>query len=433
VTVDDATARVSGQPYAADDPVVVTGDPAASRLAQLQAVTAGLAAAQTLAEVAEIAIGLGGAAVGAQGAMVAALSQDGRMLDVLASHGYDDEALERWSRFPIEAPMPGAEAARTMRTVYFGTGEERELRYPQLAPTRRWESLVAVPLTGHGRVVGVLGFSWEHAHALSSAGQQFVQTLALQCGQSLERARLYDASVETSRLLQRTLLPASLPAIPGLQIAARYQSVEDGAIVGGDFYDVFRRDNATWGVSIGDVSGKGVQAASLTALARHTIRASARRGAGPAQVLSELNDAVLGEETDDRYATVAHLVVRPESLVTHLTVALGGHPAPYLRSADRSVRQVGTAATAVGLLARVKYAEEQVSLATGNVLVLYTDGFTDARSPDGELAGDRLAKLLAGSDAADAETLADEILTDVLAFCGGRPRDDMALLVLRPE
>jgi serine phosphatase RsbU (regulator of sigma subunit) len=406
---------------------------AADRLARLQAVTARLARSQTVAEVARVAVTTGASAVRAEGAMIASLSPDRRMLNVEDAVGYSASLVALYSSFGLDDPLPAAEAVRTGEPVVITSNEELTARYPDLPPTEG-RVHVALPLFGHGQTVGALGFSWPSDETAAVTDQSFLETVAQQVGSTLERARLYDASIDTAQTLQRTLLPAQLPIVPGLAIAARYQPLDDGAVVGGDFYDVFRRgDQQTYGLSIGDVSGKGVEAASLTALARHTIRAASRRSGSPSSVLAELNDAVLADERQDRYMTVAHLVLRPEQLVTHVTLSLGGHPPPLLRTADRAVRTVGRPGTAVGLLERGQWHEDHLSLAAGNVLVLYTDGLTDVRHPEtGEMAGDLLADVLATSDATDAETLADELLGAVLSFAGGARRDDMALLVLYP-
>ncbi|MDQ1698574.1 MAG: hypothetical protein QOG34_437 [Frankiaceae bacterium] len=414
----------------------VTGNPAgaADRLSRLQAVTARLARAQTVAEVARVAVTIGASAVRADSAMIASLSPDRRWLHVQDAVGYSAAVVALYSSFGLDDPLPAAEAVRTGEPVVILSESDRIARFPDLPPPDEDRVHVVLPLFGHGRTVGALAFSWPASDVGTMRDLPFLETVAQQVGSSLERARLYDASIETAQTLQRTLLPAQLPAVPGLHIAARYQPLDDGAVVGGDFYDVFRRgDQQTYGLSIGDVSGKGVEAASLTALARHTIRAASRRAGSPAAVLAELNDAVLADERQDRYMTVAHLVLRPEQMVTHVTLSLGGHPLPLLRTADRAVRPVGRPGTAVGLLERGQWHEDHLSLATGNVLVLYTDGLTDVRNPEtGELAGDLLADVLAASDATDAETLADELLGAVLSFAGGARRDDMALLVLYP-
>lgn len=388
------------------------------RLAQLQGITAHLSAARTAADVAEVACTTIGAAVGAKSGMLATLSTDRRILVVACRFGDEPGGPDR---IGVDEPLPVAEAVQANRQVIV-TGGDDLLQ-------------VALPLLAHDSVVGVASFGWSDRSELADDDLTFLYTVALLLGQALDRARLHDASLETAQLLQSTLLPSQIPPTPGLQIAARYQPVDDGAVVGGDFYDVFRRpDGRSFGLSIGDVSGKGVHAASLTALARHTIRAASRRGSSAAAVLAELNDAILADDSADRYLTVAHLILRPEQMATDVTLSLGGHPQPFLRSADGGVRAVGQPGSAVGLLERAgRWTDDHLSLAAGNILVLYTDGLTDVRHHEtGELAGDLIASVLARSEAKDAESLADELLGAVLEFAGGRRRDDMALLVLYP-
>jgi len=389
------------------------------RLASLQGITAELSGARTVAEIGAVACGPILRVVAADTALLTLLSTDRRVLEVMGCSHEGDDAVP--SRIGMDDAVPAAEAARTGRTVTTraaGAGLS-----------------VALPLLARDEVVGVAQFGWSNRGELADDDAVFLETIALQIGQALDRARLYDASVETAQLLQRTLLPSQIPTTPGLQIAARYQPVDDRAVVGGDFYDVFRRgDGRSFGVSIGDVSGKGVRAASLTALARHTIRAASRRTSSPANVLEELNEAILADDSADRYLTVAHLILQPENMATKVTLSLGGHPSPFLRSADGSVRGIGQAGSAVGLLDRGgHWSDDHFTLAAGNVLVLYTDGFTDVRHRvTGEFAGDLIARRLADTPARDAETLADDLLAAVLDFSGGRRRDDMALLVLVP-
>ena len=409
------------------------GEPAATsdRLAQLQEVTAQLAGAVSVADVAEVACTTIATAVGACACLLATLSPDHRVLDVLRRTGDD---VTGPTRVGIDESLPITEAARTGATVLLhGAADRARYARTDLPPA---ELHIALPLRARHSVVGVVAFAWSDRSALLDDDVVFLDTAVLLLGQALDRARLHDASVETAQLLQSTLLPSQIPPTPGLQIAARYQPVDEGAVVGGDFYDVFRRaDGRSFGLSIGDVSGKGVRAASLTALARHTIRAASRRGSSAAAVLAELNDAILADDSADRYLTVAHLILRPEQMATNVTLSLGGHPQPFLRSADGGVRTVGQPGSAVGLLDTAgRWADDHLTLAVGNILVLYTDGLTDVRHPEtGDLAGDLIATVLASSEAKDAESLADELLNAVLDFGGGRRRDDMALLVLYPS
>lgn len=405
---------------------------AESRLAQLQMVTARLAGARTLDDVAAVACTTVARAVDAAGATVATLSTDRRVLDEVRR--VPEEPQCGPTRFGLDEALPAAEAARTGVAVVLRAAADRA-RYPSLRDAAGDALHVALPLLARDGVVGVASFQWSDRSALDPDDVLFLNTVSLQLGQALDRARMHDASVQTAQLLQSTLLPSQIPPTPGLDIAARYQPVDDGAVVGGDFYDVFRRgDGRSFGLSIGDVSGKGVRAASLTALARHTIRAASRRGSSAAHVLAELNEAILADDSADRYLTVAHLILQPEQMATKVTLSLGGHPQPFLRSADGGVRAVGQPGSAVGLLDRGgRWTDDHLTLAVGNILVLYTDGLTDVRHHQtGEMAGDLIADVLAASTAKDAESLADELLGAVLDFGGGARRDDMALLVLYP-
>jgi serine phosphatase RsbU (regulator of sigma subunit) len=405
---------------------------AESRLAQLQMVTARLSGARTLDDVAAVACTTVARAVDAAGATVATLSTDRRVLDEVRR--VPEEAQCGPTRFGLDEALPAAEAARTGVAVVLHTAADRA-RYPSLRDAAGSALHVALPLLARDGVVGVASFQWSDRQALDPDDVLFLNTVSLQLGQALDRARMHDASVQTAQLLQSTLLPSQIPPTPGLDIAARHQPVDDGAVVGGDFYDIFRRgDGRSFGLSIGDVSGKGVRAASLTALARHTIRAASRRGSSAAHVLTELNEAILADDSADRYLTVAHLILQPEQMATKVTLSLGGHPQPFLRSADGGVRAVGQPGSAVGLLDRGgRWTDDHLTLAVGNILVLYTDGLTDVRHHQtGEMAGDLIADVLAGSTAKDAESLADELLGAVLDFGGGARRDDMALLVLYP-
>jgi serine phosphatase RsbU (regulator of sigma subunit) len=414
-------------------PLRAEGAAAAStgRLAQLQTITAQLSGARTVADVAGVACRTVMSAVGARSALLATLSSDRRVLEVVQRVADPAGAAPRYG---VEETRPICDAVRTGEAIVLRGPADWD-RYPRVKDRPSDPLLVAVPLVSRDGVVGAARFSWSDRSALADDDVLFLNTVALLLGQALDRARLHDASVETAQLLQATLLPSRIPPTPGLQIAARYQPVDDGAVVGGDFYDVFRRgDGRSFGLSIGDVSGKGVRAASLTALARHTIRAASRRGSSAASVLAELNRAILADDSSDRYLTVAHLILRPEQMATTITLSLGGHPQPFLRSADGSVRAVGQPGSAVGLLDDGgRWRDDHLTLAAGNILVLYTDGLTDVRHhTSGELAGELIAKVLAGSEAKDAESLADELLDAVLDFAGGRRRDDMAMLVLYP-
>jgi sigma-B regulation protein RsbU (phosphoserine phosphatase) len=232
-----------------------------------------------------------------------------------------------------------------------------------------------------------------------------------------------------ARTLQQTLIPPELPTIPGLELAAAYRPAGDGSVVGGDFYDVFSLGPTDWIVVIGDVCGKGVEAAALTALVRHTVRALAVGYDGPARMLAGL-DEVLLRQSGERFCTVALLRVRQvdgEWCVVHAT---GGHCAPLLLGPDRPAEAVGAQGPLVGAFEGGSFGEVTVALRPGEVLLLHTDGVTEARDGNGAFYGEaRLGEVLAGLPTA-AEPVVDGLVADVLAFQDQWARDDIAVVAL---
>jgi PAS domain S-box-containing protein len=293
------------------------------------------------------------------------------------------------------------------------------------------QSGIVVPLRGRTGVLGALsiGADASSGRSFDASDLAFVEDLAGRAAVAIENSRSHQARTEVAQTLQRSLLPPHLPAIPGLDLAQRYQSVGD-VDVGGDFFDVFPAGPARWGLVMGDVCGKGVAAASLTALARYTVRAGAIEGP-PAAVLRLLNRAILDADSGERFCTIAHARLEPGEGSARVLLACGGHPLPLLVRADGRVVEVGVPGTAIGLFDDVDLVEVEVLLGAGDALVLFTDGYTEARSPEGAFDPDLLARALAAVAGGDAETLADAAEAAVLAYEGGHPRDDMALLVVR--
>jgi sigma-B regulation protein RsbU (phosphoserine phosphatase) len=217
--------------------------------------------------------------------------------------------------------------------------------------------------------------------------------------------------------------------IPGVELAGRYRPAAADQEVGGDFYDAFPIGDDRWGIVIGDVCGKGPEAAALTALARYTIRALSDQA--PAQVLSALNAAVLraGEETSHRFLTAVFAVAQFRDGMLHLEVAAAGHPPPVLLRGNGSVEHVEVGGPLIGVIQAVEYTPVQCVLDAEDTIVLYTDGLTDARAPAQILSGPALLELLALGRGMAADGLA--AFLEQSATGGEDPRDDIALLVLR--
>jgi phosphoserine phosphatase RsbU/P len=237
---------------------------------------------------------------------------------------------------------------------------------------------------------------------------------------------------ELARILQLNLIPPALPEISGLDVAGLYRPAGTGDEVGGDFYDVFQTGRDDWAIVLGDVLGKGAEAAAVTALIRHTVRAGAVRVRRPQLVLTHLN-AELRRQGEARLCTVVYARLRRDRQLPRfrLTVAAAGHPLPLRRSGRRGVEVLGRPGTLLGVLPTPHLHESSTQLSPGDTVLFYTDGVTEARR-DREFYGDeRLAAVLASLGGAPAATVAEHIGAEVTDFQQGLPRDDIALLVLR--
>jgi sigma-B regulation protein RsbU (phosphoserine phosphatase) len=221
-----------------------------------------------------------------------------------------------------------------------------------------------------------------------------------------------------ARTLQQTLIPPALPRVPGLDLAAAYRPAGSGEEVGGDFYDVFQVGPGDWVVAAGDVCGKGVDAAVVTAVARHTLRAAAVHEPDPRSALSTLNEVLLGQRFD-RFCTVVFVRLRLLGGRWTATLAVGGHPLPLLCPRGGPVVPVG----------RPELHDVDVELASGDLLVLFTDGVTEGRRGTEWYGEARLARLVAVAPTADA--LVEAALDDVVRFQAGEPRDDIVIVAVR--
>jgi serine phosphatase RsbU (regulator of sigma subunit) len=293
-------------------------------------------------------------------------------------------------------------------------------------------SAIAVPLQARDRTLGILTAVVDRpGRRYAEEDVNLMRLLGRRAGLAVDNLRLLTEERRIAQVLQQSLLPPGLPRIPGLEAAARYAPMGEGAEVGGDFYDLFAAGRA-WGAAIGDVCGKGVEAAALTSLARHGIRALGRHDPAPSRLLDDLNELIRSERGDDtRFFTVLYVRLVPTPRGFRATVATAGHPLPLVLRADGRTDWIGHPGRMLGPFAETNLEDQTVALAPGDALVLYTDGVTEART-GGELFGEeRLRRTLAGAPGASAEALAARVEDAVTTFQAGPLRDDMAVLVLR--
>lgn len=244
-----------------------------------------------------------------------------------------------------------------------------------------------------------------------------------------ERAEASERHAQSlARTLQQTLIPPGLPEVPGLEVASRYRPAGDGTEVGGDFYDLFPIGNGAWAALLGDVCGKGVEAAIVTALARHTIRALSVVQERPSEVLGHLNE-VLIRDGADRFCTLVLLTLRPVGPTWRVSLSVGGHPAPVLVGPDAPPIALETKGPLVGILPTVAFEDHELDLVPGQTLVAYTDGVTEAKGPDGYYGEQRMLRKLSTLGLAP-EGIAEGLLADAVAFQGPATRDDIAVLAI---
>jgi PAS domain S-box-containing protein len=291
---------------------------------------------------------------------------------------------------------------------------------------------LVVPLVARGRALGTLALGWEAAAGPPGLeDRSLAEALAQRIALAVDNAEQYRERAYVARMLQASLLPRSLPTIDGADVAAQYVAGGEGVDVGGDFYDVFDLAPDTWAIVIGDVCGKGAEAAAVTALARYTLRAAADPSVPPAATLQRLNAELLRQSVDQRFlsAVFGHVELLGAG-AARLTLATGGHPSPVVLRRDGGAEALDLSGTLLGVAAGIKPGQAVVELGAGDGLVLYTDGITEGRNPEGdEFAEERLAETAARHRALPAEQMLAAMLRDVEAFNAGVYEDDATLIV----
>lgn len=293
-------------------------------------------------------------------------------------------------------------------------------------------SALFAPLTARGRTFGMITLLTDVSGRRLGPNEVILATdLARHAALAVDNARLYQQRSHVASTLQRSLLPPALPHIPGVELSARYRAVGAGLEVGGDFYDALVLGNDRYGIVIGDVCGKGPEAAAVTGLARHTVRAASLFSDSPAAVLSRLNEAVFQEYAGSTFCTVAFGTLVPASPGIRLTLVSGGHPLPLHRRAGGPVEPIGRFGTLVGIFPDPEFEDVEVALGPGDTLLLYTDGLAEGLAGHLEPGEQRLLSLLATCSGCDAEEIAGRIEEAVTGAGEAADRDDIAFLVVQ--
>lgn len=406
-------------------------------LAEASTLLSSLDSFQTLLDLARLAV-----RTLADWCSIAVIAEDGITVNRVAVAHVDREkerlAQQLRDRYPHNPNAPTGVPAviRTGRAQLIPVVDEATLaetthgeEYNRLLLTLGFATVVVVPMTARGRTLGAITFArGEGQPAYDEDDLRIASDLGRRAGLALDNARAYETQREIAATLQRSLLPPALPTTGPFEVAATYRTPGDTVLVGGDFYDLFPLRGAGWGVAIGDVQGKGSGAAALTALARYTVRAGALTLRNPKQVLRTVNEAVLRE--GDRFLTMCLLTVQPAGDGLRGRVCIAGHPLPLLVRRDGEVEPVGRPGTLLGVVHDVDLSVVAFDMHPGDLVVLFTDGLTEARRDHALFGVHGVRRALEGCGGLAPGEVVAKLERAVTEFVGGQPRDDMAILVL---
>ena len=301
------------------------------------------------------------------------------------------------------------------------------------AAALRPADVLALPMAARGGTLGALVMVRRSGRGFAPTDVALLGRFADRAALALDSARIYEDHARVARVLEESLRPPGLPVVPGVEIATSFRAAAEHLEIGGDFYDV-HGDDGSWLVVLGDVCGKGVDAAVLNSRARQSIRTAARYDRSPGRILSTLND-VLYDDASDKFVTVVCALVSPRDDGSVLVqVAVAGHPAPLVVRADGEVEQPAVNGRLAGVIRHDDpYEEVGFELLSGDAMVLFSDGIYEAKGPRGLYGMDRLRKVLARYAGSGAVPMCEAIEQDVVEHLGGHGHDDMTALVVSPR
>ncbi|HWS33281.1 MAG TPA: SpoIIE family protein phosphatase [Actinoplanes sp.] len=289
----------------------------------------------------------------------------------------------------------------------------------------------ALPLVARGARLGTLAVGRHPKHRHDADEVAVLEDVARRAALAIDNARIHEERRTVARTLQASLLPPALPRVEGIGFAAEY--VPTGSEVGGDFYDVVPSGPDQWLVVVGDVSGKGVQAATVTGLVRDVIRILVDDGKALNEILCRVNRTLV-QRGGGRYCTLAMASVtrRPDGAL-EVCLHLAGHDRAVLVRADGKTSFVGEGGTALGLLETITSPDVTITLGSGDSLIFYTDGVTERRRGRELFGSNRLREAATPLAGYPADVMAARLRSTTINFSVEEPRDDIAILVLRND
>ncbi|MEU0782995.1 SpoIIE family protein phosphatase [Streptomyces sp. NPDC006173] len=428
VRITPATAPEHGRPPPARPSrsigAAASSAPQAGRLYQLVHLAAALTETVAVRDVVELIADQVLPAFGADGLVVS--TNDAGRLKITGHHGYDQQTIDALDGLPLDTDLtPAGQVLADGMPSFFASPHDMGRRYPGAPRISGKQAWAFLPLVVSGQPVGCCILSYDRPHDFGADERAVLTSLAGMIAQALDRARLYDATRDLAGSLQQALLPRSLPALPGLESAARYLPASRGMDIGGDFYDLIRIDATTAAAVIGDVQGHNVSAAALMGQVRTAIHAAA--GAPPDQVLARTNQVLADLETD---LLVSCLYVHIDLARQVAVLASAGHPPPLLHHAARAPRVMELdPGPLLGIDPGLSYPLTSQPLPSGTTLALYTDGLVEVPGIDADETAHSLARRLAEHNGHSLDRLIDVLLHH--ARPNAHYTDDIAMLLLR--
>jgi serine phosphatase RsbU (regulator of sigma subunit)/PAS domain-containing protein len=292
-------------------------------------------------------------------------------------------------------------------------------------------SVLGVPLSEGKRTYGVLTLARGAGQGpFEMADLGLIEEIGEHIALAIKVDRAVRWNAEIAGALRGSLLPLELPVIPGVEVATAHIAASESQGLGGDFYDVYRTRTG-WGVSIGDVGGRGDGVGAAGAAARHAIRVAALMPGGAAKVLSCANQVTLADEFGGRFVTAATAHLRWRGIGLKVTLGSAGHPGPVLVKPDGHAQQMKGGGLPLGIFPDAEAEISDHTLTEGDVLLFFTDGLADARNPELGDFGDRLPGELAALAARPPAAILARLREIVLDFTGADLRDDITMVALR--
>lgn len=290
-------------------------------------------------------------------------------------------------------------------------------------------SLITVPLRFRGEELGVIYFNYHSGvHRFAPADVEFARGLSSSVTLAIENARLFNAQRAIATTLQSAML--EMPSgFPQLEIAHVYRSATELAMIGGDFYDVYEACDDTVAFVLGDVSGKGIDAAALTAMAKSTIRAYAYQDPRPDRVLASANDAIAAQISESRFITAVYGTIHLPS--GRISVACAGHPQPLLCRNAHCREDLIESSPPLGVMPAIAFDPFTDTLSPGTIFVIFSDGLIEARNESGFLGERRVREIVESFAEEGPGAVVDALISEIEAHCEGRIDDDVAIIALR--